>query len=66
MKKDMTLSEAMKKLEAIVATLEDGEQELESALKLYEEATKLSAYCSKKITETEQKITLLSKENEDG
>ena len=65
-KKNMTLKQAMEELESTVNELE-GELEIEKAIELYEKATQLSLYCTKKISDAKQKITELSnKEENDG
>lgn len=67
MAKAMTFEEAMQKLEEIVRTLENGEKSLDESLKLFEEGTKLSAFCYEKLQKAEQKITELTKlEEEDA
>ncbi|MGN1329698.1 MAG: exodeoxyribonuclease VII small subunit [Eubacterium sp.] len=62
MDKEMTYEKAMSRLEEIVSLLENGEISLDDSMKLFEEGTNLTALCSKKLNEAEQKITLLSKE----
>ena len=57
-----TFENAMKKLEKIVEELETGDLPLERAVKKFEEGVKLSAYCSRMLDETEQKISLLLQE----
>jgi exodeoxyribonuclease VII small subunit len=54
-----TFEQAMKALEQIVQELESGELPLEAAIKKFEEGIELSTYCSRKLEETERKITLL-------
>jgi exodeoxyribonuclease VII small subunit len=54
--------EAMKRLEAIVESLERGDLSLEASLKGFEEGMSLVNFCSKKLEEAEQKVTLLVKE----
>jgi exodeoxyribonuclease VII small subunit len=61
MNKTMTFEKAMKKLEEIVQELEAGELTLEESFKKFQEGVKLSKYCSSKLDETENKITLLLK-----
>ncbi len=51
--------QSMKKLEKIVQELESGDLPLEEAMQKFEEGIKLSRLCSKKLDETEKKITLL-------
>lgn len=56
--------DAMKRLEEIVQSLESGDQSLEASLEFFEEGMKLVGFCSKKLEEAEQKVTLLIKESE--
>ena len=49
MKKNMKFEEAVSRLEEIVALLSDQATTLEQALKLYSEASELSAFCSSKL-----------------
>jgi exodeoxyribonuclease VII small subunit len=55
--------EAMERLEQIVESLEGGDLSLEESLKIFEEGMKLIRFCSKKLEEAEQKVTLLVKES---
>lgn len=57
---EWTFEKAMTRLEQIVAKLESGQCSLDESLQLFEEGTKLSAYCSKLLKEAEQKITKLA------
>ena len=59
---NLTFEKAMKKLEQIVRELETGDQPLEKAIKKFEEGVQLSKFCSEKLDETEQKVTLLLKD----
>lgn len=59
---EMTYESAIKRLEEIVNTLEKNEVSLDESMSLFEEGTKLTALCSKKLKEAEQKITELTKE----
>lgn len=61
---DMTYEQAIKKLEEIVACLEKKDTPLEESMKLFEEGTKLAAFCGEKLTSAKQKITELTKDNE--
>ena len=56
--------EAMARLEEIVQDLESGELSLEGSLGTFEEGMKLVNFCSKKLEEAEQKVTMLVKESE--
>ena len=57
---EWTFEKAMTRLEQIVATLEGGRCSPDDSLKLFEEGTKLTAYCSKLLKEAEQKIVKLT------
>ncbi len=57
---EWTFEKAMTRLEQIVAALEGGKCSLDDSLKLFEEGTKLTAYCSKLLKEAEQKIVKLT------
>ncbi len=58
--KQHTFEAAMKRLEEIVAALEGGKCTLDESLKLFEEGTKLTAFCSEKLKTAEQKILKLT------
>ena len=49
----------MEQLEGIVQGLEEGELTLEESLVTFEEGMKLIKFCSKKLEEAEQKVTML-------
>lgn len=57
---ELTFEQAMTRLEQIVATLEGGRCTLDDSLKLFEEGTKLTAYCAEQIKTAEQKIIKLT------
>ncbi len=57
---EWTFEKAMTRLEQIVAALEGGRCTLDESLKLFEEGTKLTAYCSRLLKEAEQKIIKLT------
>ena len=65
---ELTFEQAMTRLEQIVATLEGGRCTLDDSLKLFEEGTKLTAYCAQQIKTAEQKIVKLTavENGEDG
>ncbi len=50
---------SIEKLEEIVNDLESGDLSLEESIKKFEEGVKLSKTCSKKLDETEKKISIL-------
>jgi len=62
MAENMTYEAAIRRLEEIVDLLEKNEATLDESMKLFEEGTKLSAFCSKKLTEARQKITEIVKD----
>jgi len=57
--KKLTFEESLKRLEEITEKLESGELSLDDSLKYFEEGVKLSRFCEKKLTETEQKVKIL-------
>lgn len=59
---EMTFEFAIQRLEEIVSKLEKNEASLEESMKLFEEGTRLTSFCSKKLKDAEQKITELTKE----
>ena len=61
---NLTYEKALMRLEEIVELLSSGSQSLDESMKLYEEGVRLSEFCENKIKSAEQKITELSKENE--
>ena len=65
---ELTFEQAITRLEQIVATLEGGRCTLDDSLKLFEEGTKLTAYCAEQIKTAEQKIIKLTavENGEDG
>jgi exodeoxyribonuclease VII small subunit len=56
---------SLKKLEDIVAKLEDENTPLEKAIELFTEGKKLSDLCLKKLTELEKRVQVLM-EDENG
>lgn len=59
---DLTYEQAVKRLDEIVSLLEKNDISLDEALSLFEEGTKLTALCSKKLSEAKQKITEIRKD----
>lgn len=53
----MTYEQAMERLEEIVEKLDDGSLPLEKSIKLFEESTKLAAFCSDCLEKAKLKIT---------
>ncbi len=62
---EKTFEQAIKRLEEIVAELEEGNLPLEESLKIYEEGVELTKFCSTKLNETEDKIKTLVKTGAD-
>lgn len=62
MDNEMTYEQAIKRLEEIVATLENNEATLDDSLKLFEEGTKLSVFCSNMLKQAQTKINEINKE----
>lgn len=59
--KEIEFEQALKRLEAIVEELESGDLSLEKALKHYEEGVKMADLCTKRLTEAEKKVEVLTK-----
>ena len=59
--KEVSFENAMKKLETIVESLENGTLSLEEALKQYEEGVRMADLCQKRLTEAEKKVEVLLK-----
>ena len=64
--KNLKYEDAVKKLEGIVEKLEKGDLSLEETIKLYDEATKLSGYCTAMLDNAKLKIQELSENKEDS
>lgn len=62
--KQLKFQEAMKRLDEIVALL-NNELELEEAMSLFEEGLKLSAQCEKQLKKFETKMDQLMEVNQD-
>jgi exodeoxyribonuclease VII small subunit len=62
---NQTFEKAMNKLEKIVQELEPTDLPLEKAIKKFEEGVQLSKFCSEKLDESEKKITILLKDQND-
>ena len=57
-----TFEQSMKQLEQIVQELETGDLPLEKALKKFEDGVQLSRLCTEMLDETEQKVSILLKD----
>ena len=63
MSDEIKYEDAVKELDEIVSKLENGTVSLDESIKLFEKGTKLAAISSDKLKKAEQKITMLTKEN---
>ncbi len=59
MEQDLKYEDAVKQLEEIVAQLEKGDISLEKSLELFQKGVALSAFCTRKLDETEKQIIRL-------
>ncbi|MCG8015958.1 MAG: exodeoxyribonuclease VII small subunit [Candidatus Thiodiazotropha sp. 'RUGA'] len=62
--KTPTFEEALKELESLVETLEQGDQSLEESLKSFERGVLLTRLCQEALKEAEQKVQILSGEQQ--
>lgn len=62
MNEELTYEKAMTRLEEIVSLLEKNDVSLDDSIKLFEEGTRLTAFCSEKLKSAKAKITLAEKE----
>ena len=62
MNEELTYEKAMNRLEEIVSLLEKNDVSLDDSIKLLEEGTRLTAFCSEKLKNAKAKITLAEKE----
>ncbi len=63
-KEPLSFEEALKKLEAVVNKLEDDTVSLEESVALFEEGTRLSAWCSEVLGKAELRIEKVNAQNE--
>ena len=56
MEQTLTFERAMTRLEQIVAQLESGRCSLDESIALFEEGTKMTAFCRDSLAKAEQKI----------
>ena len=61
----LNFEDAMKRIDEIVAKLEDSTLKLDESLVLYEEGVSLVSFCRKKLEEAQRRITCLTP-NENG
>lgn len=65
MRKDMTLEQAMKRLEKITDEMQSDTVTMEKSLKLFEEGSALVTLCNEKLQEAQIKITKLAEGKDD-
>ncbi|MDR1952159.1 MAG: exodeoxyribonuclease VII small subunit [Elusimicrobiota bacterium] len=63
-KKQMNFEESLKKLEKIVAEMENADPDLDKSLSLFNQGIELVEFCSEKLNETKKKIEILIKDAE--
>lgn len=56
----LTFEQAMARLDEIVVALEGGKCTLDESLRLFEEGTKLTAFCAEQLKTAKQKIVKLT------
>lgn len=61
-RKKEKFEEALQKLEAIVAQMEEGDLPLEETLKAFEEGVRLARFCASKLDEAERKVEKLMRD----
>lgn len=66
MEQTLTFEKAMIRLEEIVSLLENGKCTLDESLKLFEEGTHLTVFCSDSLKQAEQKIITLTDKREEA
>lgn len=63
MKEEQTFENALDSLEKIVKELENGNIDLDNAIKKYTEAMELSKFCSEKLKDATDKVNKILTEN---
>lgn len=61
--KEIKFEDAMTRLEQIVNAMESGKLPLDETIKQFTEASELSNFCEKKLSEFEKKIEVLTQNN---
>lgn len=57
--KKLTFEQALKRLDEIVSSLDNGTAELDKSLDLFEEGVKLVKFCQKSLDDAERKVNLV-------
>jgi exodeoxyribonuclease VII small subunit len=63
-KKQLNFEESLKRLEEIVAEMENAEPNLEKSVDLFKEGSELVKFCSGKLNETKKKIEIITASGE--
>lgn len=63
---ELSVEDALSRLEGLIEQLEDGELPLEDALQAFEEGVALSRVCGRRISEAEQRVEVLLGDGADG
>ena len=63
-KNEIDFEKALAELEQLVETMEKGDLTLEESLKQFERGVTLTRACQKALTEAEQKVRILTRDNE--
>ena len=63
-KNEIDFEKALAELEQLVETMEKGELTLEESLKQFERGVTLTRACQKALAEAEQKVRILTRDNE--
>ncbi len=63
-KSEIDFEKALAELEQLVETMEKGDLTLEESLKQFERGVTLTRACQKALTEAEQKVRILTRDNE--
>lgn len=58
----MTYEQAITRLEEIVSQLEKSDISIDDSLKLFEEGTRLTSFCTEKLENAKSKITEIKKD----
>ena len=65
-KSEINFESALAELEQLVETMEKGDLTLEESLKQFERGVSLTRTCQKALAEAEQKVRILTRDNEAG
>ncbi len=63
--KEISFEDAIKRLEELVAALENGKAPLDESLALFEEGVALVAQCKKQLDNAEQKVKILTEKGDE-